>query len=134
MNVFPVPVPRQTIVFLSRALSSNSTWKGRAVNPASTSLSFGWVSVSVPETEELEALSSLSIVTNFFNLPEGIKTSVTSVGRRQDKSLSTSIKEGSAAIRFSTAKGQRIRGSLYMCNTFHSGHTHNSFFVDLKTE
>ena len=53
------------------------------MNPASTPLSFGWVSVSVPETEELEALSSLSIVTNFFTFPEGIKKAVTSVGRGQ---------------------------------------------------
>ena len=53
------------------------------MNPASTLLSFGWVSVSVSEAEELEALSSLSIVTNFFNFHEGIKKSVRFVGRRQ---------------------------------------------------
>ena len=53
------------------------------MNTASTLLCSGWVSFSVSEAEELSALSSLSIVTNFFKLHEGIKKSVMSVGRGQ---------------------------------------------------
>ena len=103
------------------------------MNPASTSLSFGWVSVSVPETEELEALSSLSIVTNFPNLPEGIKKSVTSVGRRQVPfNFNQRRKCGDQIFDGERPTYQGI--PLYVQHLPQRTHTHNSFFVDLKTE
>ena len=104
------------------------------MNPVSTSLSFGWVSVSVPETEELEVLSSLSIVTNFFNLSEGIKKSVTSVGRRQVPfNFNQRRKCGDQIFNGERPTYQRI--PLYLQHLPQRTHTHTIvFFVDLKTE
>ena len=56
-------------------------------------------------------------------------------GEAIDKSLSTSIKEGSAAIRFQRRKAN-VSEDPSICATPSTAdtHTHNSFFVDLKTE
>ena len=104
------------------------------MNPASTSLSFGWVSVSVPETEELEVLSSLSIVTNFFNLPEGIQKCVTSVGRRQVPfNFNQRRKCGDQIFNGERPTYQSI--PLYVEHLPQRTHTHTIvFLVDLKTE
>ena len=102
------------------------------MNTASTLLCSGWVSFSVSEAEELSALSSLSIVTNFFNLHEGIKKSVMSVGRGQVPfNFNQSRKCGDQIF---DGERQSIRGFLctgqliYICNTFYSGHTHTIVF------